>query len=345
MKESLQFVDDSFVRPDSWRRVLETEGLGTLRLNLAHFAGYDSWYESEGKNAKYANPDWRDELIKLMEDFEYVYTDISCYNNTEEQLKEKLSISEYNDIIDQLDDSQKRIFEAAYNPVYYYPMTGPVLMIPVIPGMGKVLTHYALIAEKEEQRIVRRILRRKGIIKDNLEEVAKNMARKIHDKPVLKDRIMMGSDWPMFERSFAGSGEYYSRMFELLAMVTKYLKEDYGRDWDAWHQFSVINPLRFVGILEDEDQEKMTLDMEKIEGHRDAIERFLDYEGDYSKEKELHEKYRIYDDIDKIMDTDLGKHSLSGNFKKLLQINEYKIDQSNKIIDPDDSENLLILKE
>jgi hypothetical protein len=38
IKESLQFVDDSFVRPGSWRKVLDTPGLKTLKLNLAHSA-------------------------------------------------------------------------------------------------------------------------------------------------------------------------------------------------------------------------------------------------------------------------------------------------------------------
>ena len=89
----------------------------------------------------------------------------------------------------------------------------------------------------------------------------------------------------------------------------------------------------------------MTLDMEKIEGHRGAIERFLDYEGDYEKLRELKTKYRIYIDIEKILTSGSGNHSLSGNFKKLQTINTFKIDQSDKLLDPDDTENLLILKD
>ena len=59
----------------------------------------------------------------------------------------------------------------------------------------------------------------------------------------------MGSDWYMTELAGNYAGEYYTTMFELLAELTHQM----GGEWDAWHQFSVINPLLFLGLLNSED--------------------------------------------------------------------------------------------
>jgi len=58
----------------------------------------------------------------------------------------------------------------------------------------------------------------------------------------LKDRIIMGSDWYMIEQENSkGSALYYRKMFFMLQEVSKKV------NYDAWHQFAVVNPLRFLG--------------------------------------------------------------------------------------------------
>ncbi|MDD5673344.1 MAG: amidohydrolase family protein [Chitinivibrionales bacterium] len=67
----------------------------------------------------------------------------------------------------------------------------------------------------------------------------------------LKDRILMGSDWYMIETEhLQGVGTYYWRMFKMLKRVSKEV------GWDAWHQFAVVNPLRYLGLLKEKEKEK-----------------------------------------------------------------------------------------
>ncbi len=79
--------------------------------------------------------------------------------------------------------------------------------------------------------------------------LAKALADKITDNEKLRWRILMGSDWYMAEMGKTGAGGYYKRMFELLAEVTRLLEQK-GQDWDVWHQFAVVNPLLFMGLIE-----------------------------------------------------------------------------------------------
>jgi hypothetical protein len=57
---------------------------------------------------------------------------------------------------------------------------------------------------------------------------------------------MVGTDWYMIEKEGEkGLGDYMHRMFETLKMVS----EEVG--YDAWHQFAVVNPLRYLGLIEE----------------------------------------------------------------------------------------------
>jgi hypothetical protein len=140
----------------------------------------------------------------------------------------------------------------------------------------------------------------------------------------------MGTDWPMFEMSFAGVGEYYSRMFELLMLVTKKLDDKF----DAWYQFTVINPLRFLNILS-EDEKKV--DKVRLTKMKDSMVKYL-------KKIDKTDLKRIYRISDKEKG-DILEGVIPEYFSKLERICDVDLPKSTDIKDPDDKSKLLILKE
>jgi hypothetical protein len=90
--------------------------------------------------------------------------------------------------------------------------------------------------------------------------------------PALKDRILMGSDWYMIEiDKEKGVGDYYSKMFKLLRMVSDKVK------YDAWHQFAVINPLRFLGLIDEKKggEGPFEVEVKKVEGYLSRMKWYL----------------------------------------------------------------------
>jgi hypothetical protein len=100
---------------------------------------------------------------------------------------------------------------------------------------------------------------------DKLVELLENDSEK-----KLRYRIMFGTDWPMTEMEVLGVPKYNAAMFVLLQLVTRNLKNE--KKFDAWHQFVVINPLRFLGVLSGEDKDdEFTVSMDKFEKMKDAL--------------------------------------------------------------------------
>lgn len=64
-----------FADPDGWLDVLQSNGLGTLRVNFAHFGGQENILAYANGDASASN--WTGKIIRLMERFEQVYADIS----------------------------------------------------------------------------------------------------------------------------------------------------------------------------------------------------------------------------------------------------------------------------
>jgi len=96
-------------------------------------------------------------------------------------------------------------------------------------------------------------------------EAAQDLAFLIKDEPALKNRIMMGSDWYMIEiEGDKGVGDYFRRMFLMLREVSRIV------GFDAWHQFAVINPLRFLGLI---DEKKAGADSYELA--KDRLEEYL----------------------------------------------------------------------
>lgn len=110
------------------------------------------------------------------------------------------------------------------------------------------------------------------VISRTVKKYAKHIQEAIDDNPHLFDRIIMGSDWYMIETS-NDTGVYYKTMFEML----KLMSEKSGK-YDYWHQFSVINPLRFLGLLDgDPEKDKKSDDAgEYYEVNTEKIGRYLD---------------------------------------------------------------------
>jgi len=97
-KESYKLVENKiknkFTTPKNWEKILGTDGLSNLRLNLAHFGGEDqvlltlNWtgddhYENDPEPITYdsINPgSWTWTIIKLLKKHENTFSDISAFN-------------------------------------------------------------------------------------------------------------------------------------------------------------------------------------------------------------------------------------------------------------------------
>jgi hypothetical protein len=78
--------------------------------------------------------------------------------------------------------------------------------------------------------------------------IAKNLAFMVNTFPNLKNKILVGSDWFMTENNgTVGVGEYFTHMFQMLKTASALFDDKF----DAWHQFAVINPLKFMGLWKD----------------------------------------------------------------------------------------------
>lgn len=117
----------------------------------------------------------------------------------------------------------------------------------------------------------------------NIAKIGKNIIDAMTKHSKLKDKLLAGTDWYMDEMHHKGSGEMHSLMFDLLV----YMSTESGDECDYWHQFSVINPLKFLGLISDDktDSDSMgdyyILDKEKINKYIDKLSAVEN--GDYIK--------------------------------------------------------------
>jgi len=91
-----------------------------------------------------------------------------------------------------------------------------------------------------------------GIVGNDINKAATRLAKLLEDDEehnnLLRYRILFGSDYPMFEgtEGVKGIANYQASTFMFYQLLTHKLKNK----WDAWHQFTVINPLKFLGLLD-----------------------------------------------------------------------------------------------
>ncbi len=70
-----------FADPAGWQALMRREGFGDLRLNLAHFGGFD---ESNRTNTFTSQGDWEETLAEMVEEFPNVYFDLGYWNEVTE---------------------------------------------------------------------------------------------------------------------------------------------------------------------------------------------------------------------------------------------------------------------
>lgn len=73
--EKNKFFTDTFTDPDNYRYVLEQ--YPDLKINLAHFGGYDEWVKYLNNNVYEEQPTWYEKICWLIREFPNVYADIS----------------------------------------------------------------------------------------------------------------------------------------------------------------------------------------------------------------------------------------------------------------------------
>jgi hypothetical protein len=298
---------DSFSSPHSWRLVLDKldgENRQRLILCLAHFGGnryFDGSFEDASCDSDTPYR-WLDAISDLIKEFAGVYTDLSCFTYDDVvQFPSMISRNLHQLILPRV---ERKTFMQLYRPA----RDNFSLNNGFVNGNrtdGELADVARVRMEFVRASIERTVGTRLRSARYKYEELAhyrgiahtaKTLKGLIKATPQLRHRIMFGTDWPMTEMNAKGVLRYNSAIFVMLQVLT----EELNNEWDAWHQFAVINPLRFLGLLKDEpayaritdDKEEHTIDMSKIDAMKGAIEQFID---DIEKENsdEYNENFMI----------------------------------------------------
>ncbi len=88
------------------------------------------------------------------------------------------------------------------------------------------------------------------IHEDNRKRFVDNLFFLLNKYPNLKERLLLGSDWYMVELKdfMLGNYSFHLEMFEAMRLLSEKV------NYDAWHQFGVVNQLRFLGILDETEK-------------------------------------------------------------------------------------------
>jgi hypothetical protein len=245
ISECFNYIELSLDHPKWWGPVLLD--FPDLKVCLAHFGGFEAW-KGDWKKQNKPEFDWRETLTDLVQQNNNVYLDLA-YFITESQMVDYIpSISELNGR--KLTSAEKEVLKKGYR--YYYDI-----------GI------YALKAENtiEEIRAIQRILWKYGIFTDRVEQVASQLADFIAKNEKLTRRIMIGTDWFILEADSYDNVRNYCTLFDLMKALT--VKT--GEERDYWHQFAVVNPLRFLGLLTEEEPDNAKLDTKKLERYGECL--------------------------------------------------------------------------
>ena len=240
MMLGLGLIDD-FSSPSSWEIVLgKLDASITLTLCLAHFGGkpfFIGEYEM-GKDSEKNPYSWQEDVVRVIEESRHnIYTDLSNF------MFDKVSFPSYIDSnkYSLLADDIKRYFSFDYDDIYHCSIE--LNKIELLDENTRTIALKIRFAMLEAEIVGKDI----NIAATKLSELIKNKKR-------MRYRIMHGTDYPMFETQVHGIGTYTSSSFIFYQLLTHKLNEG----WDAWHQFCVINPLRFLGLLIDENGNSCT---------------------------------------------------------------------------------------
>jgi hypothetical protein len=296
---------DSFSSPRSWEIVLDAldkKGMQKPKLCLAHFGGhryFNGTFEAKNKEDKDTPYRWLDKIAELINKHDVVYTDLSCFVfKYFVPFPKVISFKVYNDVKDKAD---RAILQKVYGSVPNRSGTeyacdnafvnGKDLDEETLKKIARLRIELVIMAgemeHKDKHKYELNCYR-------ELNETANNLAGIIEKNKKLRHRIMFGTDWPMTELDVKGVSRYNSAMFVLLQVVTDKL----GNEWDAWHQFAVVNPLRFLGLLEDPDNEldEYKINFEKIDKMKAAIEKYINDNLNGNDDDNFNKKYGMTGD-------------------------------------------------
>jgi hypothetical protein len=163
---------------------------------------------------------------------------------------------------------------------------------------------------------------------DRIYNTARTLEALLKRESVLKERILFGTDWPMTEMSVEGIPNYNSALFSLLQLVSVFMDNRF----DAWHQFAVLNPLKFLGLLEEvgpaEKTGKPLKDYTiKLDGRFKKMEESIRY----FITSEIRDNSKTFDDNYK-MTVDGCTAALERNRRELEMINEQGIPAADKMV-------------
>lgn len=349
---------DSFSSPESWKIVLKK--YPNLKLCIAHFGGsrfMDGTFFSE-QNGSLFNSDsnsvyynWMNGISDIIKEYQNVYTDLSCYS-----LVGNDKNAEYGFELEKLYKYFKKKKKDKYKEYKnYYDFKQEKLKQKENDYRSYILDIFSLLEYEgkeyeDEIKEYRKDLKEyneavkshatrdemppKPVVpKENLYAkiyfVAQNLKNLITANGDLQFRIMFGFDWPMFETS-EKFGSYNAAWF----LMSQYLTYIMGEEWDAWHQFAVINPLKFLGLI---DESKSNLDeyvytaegKKKLELYRGNLEQL------YNKLK--RKKGPLQRMIKKFDTLDIAKEfsSINTSLNSYIDIN-LKILSAKKIVNSDD---------
>jgi predicted TIM-barrel fold metal-dependent hydrolase len=307
---------DSFSSPESWRVVLDaldSDNKQKLKLCLAHFGGKKFFSGEKDADSPY---DWLNGIAELVKDFDGVYTDISCFvYDYFVPMPQFISMWLYNKV-------KNKIPNNFIDTVYKYTNRGSDTPYEYSPDRSIDKRKLALL----RLYIILEYPRYKIELKcyEGIYNTAQKLSKLISKNEKLQHRILFGTDWPMSEMNVKGVLRYSGAIFVMLQLVTVLL----NNEWDAWHQFAVINPLRFLGLLEDPNDNLDTyeLKIDKITEMKGAIEEHLN-----NVDEDADESYKKDYDIDP---TKL-KGRLKDQYQYMKNIAKQDILSAKQIVDVD----------
>ena len=239
---------DTFAAPGNWEKVLKD--FSNLRLCLAHFGGYDLWCQVgdfEDIEALYpVNPE-------IFPKGEEIKSDAPLMKRSEE--KEKMRATLYYAWIKkiaELADTKKNV----YTDLSYFHLSKDF-------DDSKIWLNKRRPDPRPDPSL---LYLEGGSFKVNVKKlVAKNLIYLLNKFSNLKDKIIIGTDWYMIEREQqTGVGEILRNLFIVMNMV----KKEVG--FDPWHQFAVINPLKYLGLGEERNGE-ILIEKEKLEKYGETL--------------------------------------------------------------------------
>lgn len=331
MMLGLGLIDD-FSSPESWKVVLEQISSKDLRLCLAHFGGKPYFVDEYSmENDPYA---WQIKLKNLIyTSNKKIYTDLSNFMFRKVYFPNVVQENAFDKILKKYSEAKELFTEEINGGTKYYRSK------LIIDDLNVYKINDCEQYKKRQQALrIRFAMLETGIVGADINKAATKLAKLFEDDKnnLLRYRIMFGSDYPMFEGTdgVKGVADYQSSTFIFYQLLTHKL----NNKWDAWHQFTVINPLIFIGLIQIDDTseapEYFTIQTAKLNQFKSNLQVFNNSD-DLCNDKE-REKFYDLDSRDDV-NAKFSKINIDAMYKNL------KIPRADKIIDKDG--NLIITGE